>query len=106
MWALFGGGVEDGEQERDALVREIREELCMTVDDCTPLWVVEGSTCVPNETGHYAFFVADITSQWGQHRLMEGQAVERFSYETLSVLPMYPVMREALARHHRSGLKR
>ena len=31
-WGLFGGGIEPGESEEDALVRELHEELHLTVD--------------------------------------------------------------------------
>ena len=36
QWSLFGGGIEPGEAPLDAAVREMGEELCITLDrrDC------------------------------------------------------------------------
>lgn len=100
MWALFGGRVLDHESPRDAVIREVDEELCVRIDNCEPVWVVDRYSEFAKAIGTYSFFQADISSQWGRHRLMEGQAVARFSFDELAGLPMFPIMREALALHH------
>ncbi len=106
VWALFGGRVENDEEPREAAVREVKEELGVTIDDCEPFWTVERYSDFAQSTARYSFFEADITYQWGRHRLMEGQGVERFTYDTLVSLPMFPVMREVLARHYASATRR
>ncbi|MEJ0068897.1 MAG: NUDIX domain-containing protein [Pseudomonadota bacterium] len=35
MWALFGGAIEPGETERQALFREIKEEIDVEISDAT-----------------------------------------------------------------------
>ncbi|MFR9780547.1 NUDIX domain-containing protein [Micromonospora sp. MS34] len=35
-WSLFGGAVEDGENPGQTIVRELREELHLAVNECRP----------------------------------------------------------------------
>jgi len=100
MWALFGGRVEEGEEPHGALLREIEEELCLRLQDCRMFWSLEYYSPFVGAVALYSFFEADITDFWGQHRLTEGQAVERFAYEDIPPLRMSPIMRQALERHH------
>jgi len=102
-WSLFGGRVEVGELPNAAMAREIREELCLCVDDWRELWNVERYSEFVGAVAQYSFFEADISTLWGRHRLVEGQAVERFTYEQISGLRMSPVMRETLQRHHQAN---
>ncbi len=102
LWALFGGSVEQGEEPRQAVLREVEEELCLRLDDCRLLWCVDQYSGFFRQIASYCFFEADITDLWGQHRLTEGQAVEHFSYHELGALRMASVMREAVERHYAS----
>jgi nucleoside triphosphatase len=41
-WGLPGGGIEKGEKMEAALRRELREELCLEVDEIKPLFFKDG----------------------------------------------------------------
>jgi 8-oxo-dGTP pyrophosphatase MutT (NUDIX family) len=105
LWALFGGRAEEGEGASTAVVREIEEELCIRLSDCREIWSTERDGEMVPGSVRYAFFEADISTSWGQHRLMEGQAVDRFSFNDTLTLPMSQVTREAITRHHARDTK-
>jgi 8-oxo-dGTP pyrophosphatase MutT (NUDIX family) len=98
-WALFGGGVEPGEDPLGAVVREVREELCLGLADPLPLWSFRRRSELGRDV-LFSFFEADVTAQWGRHRLIEGQAVDCFSFGELADLAIRPVIMQALRRHH------
>ena len=54
---LIGGGVELGESHRDALVREVEEELGATVHDLTFLAVLENIFRLDGQLGHEIVFL-------------------------------------------------
>ena len=99
MWSLFGGRVEEGEEPQKALLREIREELCLQLETCRHLWTVERYSAFAGAVASYCFFEADISELWDKHRLTEGQAVGCFCYEELSSLRIFPLMRQALEQY-------
>lgn len=54
---LIGGGVELGEQHRDAMVREVREELGAEVRDLTLLTTIESIFRIDGTLGHEIVFL-------------------------------------------------
>lgn len=98
-WSLFGGGLKKGESPEVGVAREIKEELCLSPENFQFLWNYEKM----HETGtmaSYYFFEADITPLWGQHQLMEGQAVRCFNFKELDALDIPPFVRKILIRHN------
>ena len=47
FWILPGGGVEEGETSREAVVREVREETGLAVEALQPIYVREGVQTSP-----------------------------------------------------------
>lgn len=54
---LIGGGVEVGETHREAILREVREELSAAILDLRFLGVVENIFLIDGEPGHEIVFV-------------------------------------------------
>ena len=54
---LIGGSLEPGETHREAVVREVREELAASIRDLTYLDVVESIFTVDGRAGHEIVFV-------------------------------------------------
>jgi hypothetical protein len=82
------------------MLREIEEELCIKVKGINFLW-----DCIYcREDGKqvlHKIYEADITSLWGKHQLIEGQATDSFNYDQLETLRIPPFIQEVLARHQR-----
>ena len=100
VWGLFGGSVEPGEDFITAIRREVEEELCIRPDNIRFLETIEYADESRGDRVSVAVFEADITPHWGRHRLTEGQAARHFTAEQLAGLPMPPVIRTILAKHH------
>ena len=100
VWGLFGGAIEDGEEPQIALLREVREELCIELHDFHFLWSVEHFGDFPGGPARYWLFEADITNLWGRHRLMEGQAVQHFAFDELRDFEIASFARDVIEWHH------
>lgn len=73
FWVPIGGRVEFGETSKDAIAREVREELSVEGRDLELLGVLENIFRYDGADGHEIVFVYD------------GQLVERSLYEQASV---------------------
>ena len=99
-WSLFGGGIKAGESPQEALVREVREELGITLSNFHPFWVFNRFDNFVQDLTTYNIFESDVTGIWGNHHLMEGQATNHFKYQELTGLNMPSIISEILDRHH------
>lgn len=73
FWVPIGGRVEFGETSREAIVREVREELSAEVGDLELLGVLENIFTYDGEKGHEIVFVYD------------GQLAQRSFYEATTL---------------------
>jgi 8-oxo-dGTP pyrophosphatase MutT (NUDIX family) len=98
-WALFGGGLHEGETFLEAIRREINEELDLDVPAWRELWRVRHFVPFWGAPVLHAIFDADVTAVWHHHVLHEGQATGVFSIAALPQ-PMEAVVTALLERHH------
>jgi len=99
QWGLFGGAIEDGESAEAAIAREVEEELSVRAAPFRFLWELANENSANAPVARYSIYEADVTHQWAQHRLTEGQRADHFSFDELLLLKMPPLIREILARH-------
>jgi len=85
-WEFPGGKVEQGETPRDALVRELREELGIETETAYP-WLTRVFT-YPHATVRLSFF--RVTKWCGELHAHEGQQFAWQYFPDISVAPVLP----------------
>jgi len=94
-WGLFGGGREEGEDARAALVREIREEIGLDAAAAVEVGVVETPVLVMD-----AFFLRLRPEHCMPHELAraqtEGQGLGFFPFEAVRRMKVVPEDVEAM----------
>ncbi|WP_435076071.1 NUDIX domain-containing protein [Halococcus sp. AFM35] len=79
FYRLIGGGVEFGEHSRDAVVREFREELDVTLTNVAHIGTYERTFTFDGERSHeiWRVFAGDIAEGWPyKHERFEGHEPE------------------------------
>ena len=94
LWEFVGGKVEPGESKPQALIRECREELGMTVSVGEPF--LELTHSYPDLTIHLTVFHASIAE--GTPRLLEHQAMRWVTAKEAETMPFCPADREIIER--------
>jgi 8-oxo-dGTP diphosphatase len=79
-WGLFGGRIEAGESPRVAIVRELREELGLEVDE---RWLIAHGAFAETPTKTVHLFSYDAGGTIDPARLTEGQGLGRFAPQRL-----------------------
>jgi len=92
-WEFPGGKVEPGETPRDALIRELREELEIEVTAATP-WIVREHVY---EHAHVRLHFFRVTAWTGALRDQVHAALEWQRADALTVAPMLPANAPVLA---------
>lgn len=103
MWGLFGGMLNAGESPRQGLVRELREELDITVERAGLFLTVGGTSEGSSAPKRWWFFEVDASAEWQRHVLHEGQAAQVFDFVETEGLPMTPMTRDVLRRHYQAS---
>ena len=94
LWEFVGGKVEPGETKRQALIRECREELGMTVSVGEPF--LELTHSYPDLTIQLTVFHASIAE--GTPRLLEHQAMRWVTAKEAETMSFCPADREIVER--------
>lgn len=84
-WEFPGGKLEAGETAMQALVRELHEEMGITVTHATP-WIVQ-TFSYPHATVRLHFF--KVTNWLGEPHPREGQS---FAWQTIGALNVSPIL--------------
>ena len=94
LWEFVGGKVEAGETREDALIRECREELAVTV---VPRDIfMEVTHEYPDLTVHLTLFNADLPQ--GEPQALEHNEVRWITVDEIDGLPFCPADEEILER--------
>ena len=94
LWEFVGGKVEPGETREEALIRECREELAVTV---VPRNIfMEVTHEYPDLTVHLTLFNADLLE--GEPRALEHNDLRWITVGEIDTLPFCPADQEILER--------
>ena len=94
LWEFVGGKVEPGETREEALIRECREELAVTV---VPRNIfMEVTHEYPDLTVHLTLFNADLPE--GEPRALEHNDLRWITVGQIDTLPFCPADQEILER--------
>lgn len=103
QWCLFGGKIEDGEAPLATIIREIEEELSLTLL-FSYLFSIDNFADFENTIIRTHFFSSSVDSLWHNHKLREGKNLGIYQFNDITNLKMPHVMRRAIHRYHLNHL--
>ncbi|MCA9377268.1 NUDIX hydrolase [Candidatus Nomurabacteria bacterium] len=82
IWTSLGGGIEDGDSEEEALVREIREEVGLTATKLTKYITLPVEPAAENSKKfiQIIYFLVEAT---GEPKLDEGEDIAEYKWVSL-----------------------
>ena len=97
LWEFPGGKIEDDESPENALVREISEELGVTI--AVPDFVPVSFASDPRSTGREPHLILlYLCRRWsGEPRCLDGEAITWYALDALDALAMPPLDRPLAA---------
>jgi mutator protein MutT len=88
VWDVFGGHVEPGEQHEQTLMRELQEELGITLTQWSYLEGISFPSEPSNQVTVYLYLVTDWTGTPTNRQLEEHSTIGWFSLEQAAGLPL------------------
>lgn len=102
-WSLIGGEIEEGENETNALIREIKEESSMDIERESVEFV--GKIIIPQKQEYHLYWIRLDDESVKDIRLgSEGQELKFFSVDEMGDVKMVPNLLKYYT-DHKDGIK-
>ncbi len=89
LWNTPGGGIDDGETPREAMLRELKEEIGLDTTEIIDL----GTTTYSDGSLVYRFFIPVTDEQFRNiHLVSEGQRLDWFTFDEVLALAKSPYL--------------
>ncbi|MBT3814391.1 NUDIX domain-containing protein [Candidatus Woesearchaeota archaeon] len=93
VWAFLGGGVDKGETEEEALLREVKEEIDYELKEYKKIKEV-----FLEKIGKRIFYVGKIDKEINELTLREGEEIKFFNYEETKEIKINKLHLEVLKK--------
>lgn len=96
-WGTIGGAVEYGENPKEAIIREVSEEISLKLDNLE--FISEINYWYARKLHILTFYKAKIDVPVLKIKLSEGQKVDYFSFDKLNRIAIVPSTKKFIYKH-------